>query len=85
MMLIPADDFISWLDGMWITQREDRMYWHISIGKHGGKLTLRRKKDIAPIDRTAYLLPIQVQDETAAIRASSASRVLIPPVAGHVQ
>jgi hypothetical protein len=31
ILLIPFNEFASWLDGMNITRRDERFYWHVSI------------------------------------------------------
>jgi len=57
ILLIPLRDFTKWLDGMNITERPDRFYWHVSIFAEGGKYTLHRKKDFERVDLTAYRIP----------------------------
>lgn len=56
LLLIPFSDFESWLEGMWITQKDDRFYWHIVIYRKDDKYTLHRKKGEKNIDLTSYLL-----------------------------
>ncbi|HPH40206.1 MAG TPA: hypothetical protein PK274_08250 [Candidatus Fermentibacter daniensis] len=56
ILLIPFLDFEKWLDGLWITQTNDRFYWHVMINRSNGKYTLQRKKSEKPIDLTKYLL-----------------------------
>jgi hypothetical protein len=56
LLLIPFSDFESWLDGTWITQKDDRFYWHVSIYRKDDKYTLHRKKGEKNIDLTSYLL-----------------------------
>ncbi len=60
ILLIPFSDFQSWLNGMWITQREDSYYWHVVIYRAGEKYSLHRKKGEKNIDVTKYLLPENV-------------------------
>jgi len=50
IVLIPVSDFKAWLDGLNITQKEDRFYWHVIIYKLEEKLVLRRKQGADPID-----------------------------------
>jgi hypothetical protein len=64
LLLIPFSEFSQWLDGMNITQREDRMYWHVSIYNEQGRLVLHRKRGEERIDLTKYLLP---QDATSGV------------------
>jgi hypothetical protein len=56
VLLIPFKDFTGWLEGMWITQLENRFYWHVSIRQEGEKLVLRRKKGFGEVDLTKYLV-----------------------------
>ncbi|NOT23777.1 MAG: hypothetical protein HOP22_13800 [Nitrospiraceae bacterium] len=56
VLLIPFKDFTGWLEGMWITQLENRFYWHVSIRQEGEKLVLRRKKGFDEVDLTKYLV-----------------------------
>jgi hypothetical protein len=56
LLLIPFSDFSQWLDGMNVTQREDRMYWHVSIFDEEGRLVLHRKRGEERMDLTRYLL-----------------------------
>jgi hypothetical protein len=60
VLLIPFPDFESWLEGMWITQREDRYYWHGVIYRVGEKYSLHRKKGEKNIDVTKYVFPENV-------------------------
>ena len=56
MLLIPFSDFDSWLKGLWITQKENRFYWHVMIFRKGEKYSLHRKKGEKKIDLTPYIL-----------------------------
>jgi hypothetical protein len=56
LLLIPFSDFESWLEGVWITQKNDRYYWHVVIYRKGDKYTLHRKKGEKNIDLTPYLV-----------------------------
>jgi hypothetical protein len=55
--LIPVADFSNWLDGMNITQKEDRHYWHVQIYEDDGKPTLVRKKGVPRIDLSQFRIP----------------------------
>ncbi len=57
LLLIPFLDFREWLDGMNITRRGDRMYWHVSIYTEQGRLILHRRRGEERIDLTKYFLP----------------------------
>jgi len=56
ILLIPTGEFEPWLQGMNITELEDRHYWHISIFREQGEFALHRKKGFARIDLTKYLV-----------------------------
>lgn len=56
LLLIPFSDFNQWLAGMHVTQKKDRMYWHVSIYTKQGRLILHRKRGEERIDLTRYLL-----------------------------
>lgn len=52
--LIPIETFFGWLDGMNMTLKEDRHYWHVQIYEEDGKATLVRKKGQPRIDLDPY-------------------------------
>lgn len=56
VLLIPLSDFISWMDGMNVTQGEDRFYWHVSIFKEANRLVLHRKRGCPRVDLAGYYL-----------------------------
>jgi hypothetical protein len=56
ILLIPLEEFRKWLDGMNVTETENRFYWHVSIFRENGKFVLHRKKGMDRIDLTRYLL-----------------------------
>lgn len=56
VLMIPYSDFSVWKDGLNITEREDRMYWHVQIFNEENHYSLRRKKDVDNIDLTKYLI-----------------------------
>jgi hypothetical protein len=56
ILLVPFADFEPWLDGMNITEKADRRYWHVSIFHEAGKFVLHRKKGYDRIDLSRYLL-----------------------------
>lgn len=57
LILVPYADFEPWLEDMWTTSNDDRMYWHVVIYREGNRYTLRRKKGTKAIVVTPYLLP----------------------------
>ena len=56
VVLIPFKQFKTWLDGLNITQLEDRLYWHVRIDKADDKLFLRRKRGFEKVEITKYLV-----------------------------
>jgi len=58
ILLIPFADFAPWLEGMNITQQEERFYWHVSILRENEKCVLRRKRGQPRVDLTPYLLKV---------------------------
>jgi hypothetical protein len=56
VLLIPFFDFEQWLEGLWITQKDDRSYWHVVIYRKDERYTLHRKKGEKSVDLTRYLL-----------------------------
>lgn len=60
LLLIPYVDFEPWLEEMWTTSNDDRIYWHVVIYREGDGYTLRRKKGAKPINVTPYILAGEV-------------------------
>lgn len=56
MLLIPFSEFEPLIDGMWITQKDDRHYWHVVIYRKGEEYTLHRKKGEKNVDLTQYFV-----------------------------
>lgn len=54
VLLIPFADFKGWLDGMNMTQNDEREYWHVQIIKDNNKYILLQKANIERIDVTKY-------------------------------
>src|SRR6266550_1266327 len=50
VLLIPFQDFDPWLDGMNMTKKEEREYWHVHIFGEEQKYVLHRKKGQQRID-----------------------------------
>jgi hypothetical protein len=57
VLLVPFSDFAPWLEGMNVTQRDERFYWHVSIFQEDDAFVLHRKRGESRIDMTHYLLP----------------------------
>lgn len=60
VLLIPFAEFEPWLEGMWTTQKDDRLYWHIAIYRNGNMYSLHRKKGEKKIDVTSYVLSYDI-------------------------
>jgi hypothetical protein len=56
ILLIPAVDFVSWLEKCHKTEREDRFYWHIRITKDKNGYILRVRKGTEPVRLNKFLL-----------------------------
>ena len=56
LVLIPTSKFFNWLEGLNITEKEDKFYWHVHLSYDNECLILRRKQGFEPIDITEYLL-----------------------------
>lgn len=57
LLVIPFKTFDTWLPGLWTTEKDQRMYWHISISRNSSGLELRRKKGEGTIDLSSYIVP----------------------------
>ena len=67
-LLIPRDDFISWLDGLNTTIKDDRLHYHVRIVRQHGGYVLLRKGGYDSIDVTKYLLGSQDSQASVAER-----------------
>lgn len=56
VILIPLSVFEEWLDGTWVTTKNDQFYWHILIYRNQDRFILHRKKGQKKIDVTKYML-----------------------------
>jgi hypothetical protein len=56
ILLIPFPDLLSWLDGLWTTERNGSVYWHLRLQEMNGKLLLDRRKGLDRLDVTKYLI-----------------------------
>lgn len=57
IFLIPIKTFAGWLDGMNMTVKPDRSYWHVQIYEEANKPVLVRKRGQPRVDLTPYRLP----------------------------
>jgi hypothetical protein len=57
IILIPFTNFVPWLDGMSVTQLEERFFWHVSIFKEDNRLVLHRRQGQTRVDLSGYSLP----------------------------
>jgi hypothetical protein len=64
VLAIPFSDLRNWLDDLWITERNDTMYWHLNFIVEKGKLYLDRKKGKGRLDVTHYRLPNQTLEQS---------------------
>jgi len=60
IVCIPIAKFAEWLDGMNMTIKEDRHYWHVQIHMEAGAPILVRKKGQLRMDLSPYRLPASV-------------------------
>ncbi len=56
LILLPSPEFISLLDGLNITEKPERYYWHVHISFVDQELLLHRKQGAEPVNITKYLL-----------------------------
>lgn len=56
MLVIPFKIFADWLDGMNTTAGAKRFYWHVKVVEEDGRLILQRKKGVAKVDLTSFLI-----------------------------
>jgi len=56
LLFIPLADFEQWLDDMWTTEKDGRIYWHVRIHIENSHLLLDRRKGKGRLDVTHYLL-----------------------------
>lgn len=59
VLLIPFSEFTEWLEGLNITEREDKFYWHVHIFQEENEFVLHRKKGFEKISLTKHLLPTE--------------------------
>jgi hypothetical protein len=45
---------------MWITKKDETLYWHVVIDRKGDKYDLHRKKGEKKIDLTSYIIPTNI-------------------------
>lgn len=57
ILAIPYAQVLTWLDDIWTTELEDRMYWHIRLQFDRNQFYLNRKKDRGRLNVTEFLLP----------------------------
>src|SRR2546427_12892685 len=63
LSIVPAKEFVGWLDSFWRTGLEDRFYWHVRIVGATAKLTMDTRAGIKPIDVTQCLIKWGAQSE----------------------
>lgn len=58
ILVVPYQELLTWLDDVWTTELEDRMYWHIRLQFENDQFYLNRKKDRGRLNITHFLLPV---------------------------
>ena len=66
VLLIPFDVFSPWLEGMNVTDLEERHYWHVQIVSDGRSFTMLQRKGAPRIELTRFLLPTSKTGQTRA-------------------
>lgn len=56
ILMIPAEDFFQWLNGLNMTTKGDRIFWHVQISYNDDNVTLICKTGYDSIDLTKYVL-----------------------------
>jgi hypothetical protein len=56
IIVIPAKEFVCWLDRFWTTKLEDRFYWHVRIVEDKAKFVIDTKSEYEALDVTKYFL-----------------------------
>jgi hypothetical protein len=56
IIMIPIDEFSEWLEGMNVTRKEEKFYWHVQIYRDAKKFVLIRRQGQPKIDLTKYLV-----------------------------
>jgi len=62
LVVIPASEFMKWLEDLNFREKGSRYYWYIHISKEENKLLLHRSKGKAPIDLTQFVVPAESGD-----------------------
>jgi hypothetical protein len=61
VLLIPFGEFAPWLQEMNVTEKDERLYWHVHIFQDGERFILYRKRGAERIDLTRFFLPTREQ------------------------
>ncbi|MFN0107859.1 MAG: hypothetical protein ACKVZH_03325 [Blastocatellia bacterium] len=57
VLAVSYNEVLSWLNDLWTTGLEDKMYWHIRIRFEQNEFFLERKNDKGRLNVTQFLLP----------------------------
>jgi hypothetical protein len=57
LVLIPASEFMKWLEDLNFRETDNRYYWYVHISKEDNRLLLHRSKGKGPIDLTEFVIP----------------------------
>jgi hypothetical protein len=61
LFLFPAIDLEPWLSGAYVTNRNDRFYWHVQLYREGDRWWFKRRQEKGNLEVTRYLLPLSPQ------------------------
>lgn len=56
IITIPAAEFVGWLDRFWMTELEDRFYWHVRIVGDKAKFVIDTKAGYEALDVTQFYM-----------------------------
>lgn len=58
VLMIPFTTLEPWLEGTWVTKKDDRFYWHLVVDRRDRSFSLRCRKGQPLIDLNEFLMPI---------------------------
>lgn len=56
VLSIPIEKILSWLESLWTTEQNSRMYWHLRMHQKNQELVLHTRKGFSPILLNEFLL-----------------------------
>lgn len=57
LFVFPLSVFAPWLEGSYVTRRDEKFYWHVQLFREGAKWYLKRRQQAGNVEVTKYLLP----------------------------